>query len=664
MKRVMQGPDAPAHRRTSLGRRAVRWLWSCLRACGSLYLTLGLITILVVMLALGTCLENWHGEAAAKFAVYGAWWFVALGALLGLNILAALLIRLPWRRRLAGFVAAHLGLLVLLAGCLLSRQRGVEATLGIFEHRAAGRAWQDSAHFELLVLPAEARESLRSPQAEPPVPIAIPFHPGPFDWRQYAQLSWFPWKLVGHEQGWTYDRDGVRLEVLDYYADYQLVPIPQLELRPTTRGTARADSPHGGLSLEGRPAPLELVVQGAAGGPHGMAGRYGLGARQGLPGGQQVCFWMTGSREETAAFLADQPDGPLGTLGRVALAVRGQSFQWPVDGWKAGQRKPLGATGLEVELVQEDSRFGRVRLAIHRSARDGKDRAKNKSGTVPVFAGTAAQPWLTKTGLSPSNSGSSSSAGSKDAAADNTESEPMALYADLPIFNQQDYRDGVYGTYWRDTAPKAKNDAAGHAALRDAGQPRVDILQGADQLLYVRTWRAGKLEPPVPLPSDGSPWTAFAGTPDAVPLAVERFVPAEKPDFLPMPLTADQAREQKSMNLYPQQMARVRLTVDGISQEFWLATTWTDPAEQEKSSGGDVSHTVSSPDRRVQLTLRQDVLDLGVDVRLRHFGRIRYAAQGARTRPRNTPAWSMCWIARRESRSSARANRFRTGKSP
>jgi ABC-type transport system involved in cytochrome c biogenesis permease subunit len=596
------------------------------------------MTVLVVMLALGTCLENWYGEAAARFAVYGAWWFVTLGALLGLNILAALAIRLPWKRQQAGFVAAHVGLLVLLVGCLVSRQSGVEATLGIFEHRSAGLAWQDSAHFELLVRPAQGREATGPPVTAlagsggavlagiSPEAIPVAFDPGPFDWQQYARLPWFPWsvpwfpwklvghdwKLVGHDQGLTYDRDGIRLEVLDYYADYQLVPIPRLELRLTGQG----DSFHGGLSLQGHGhgLPLVLSVQGAAGGPHGMGGRYGLGTRQALPGGQQVNFWMTGSREETAAFLEGKPDGPLGKLGRVALSVGGQSFQWSVDGWKPGQRKPLGTTGLEVELVQEDSRFHRVRLAIHRSAagpaaKDGRVGRRAPTGhhrEAMVGVGLRAPPQA------------------PDSRAGNAEPESMALYADLPLFNQQDYADGVYGTYWRDVSPTAKDDAGQHAALRDAGRPRIDLLQGADQQIYVRTWRAGKLEPPAPLPTDGSAWTAFAGTPDEVPLAVDHFIAATKPTFLPTPLTADEQREQKSLNLYPRQMARVRLTVDGVAEEFWLGTSWTDPGEKEKSAGADLQHSVSAAGRRVEITLRQDVLDLGVDVRLRQFHRILY----------------------------------------
>jgi cytochrome c-type biogenesis protein CcsB len=553
------------------------------------------MSILVLVLALGTCLESLYGEAgeaagaaAARFAVYGAWWFTMLGALLGLNIFSALVIRFPWRRRLLGFVTTHVGLLVLLLGCWVTRHWGVEAELGIFEHRAAGHAYQENAaHFELSVLPAEQADP-----AEAAEPISIAFHPGPFDWQDYDRLPWFPWKLVGHDQGLTYDRDGIRLEVLDYYADYRLAPIPRLEL--LVSAAAAADSPHGGLSM-GRPRlPVELSVQ-AASGPHGMGGRYGMGTREDLSGGQQLNFWMTGSAEETAAFRQDKPDGRLGKLGRVALRARGADFQWPLDDWKAGQRKPLGQTGLEVELVrvesgQEGSGFRCVRLKIHR---------------LP----------------SPTGRG----------AGGEGEPQPMSLFADLPISNQQDYSDGVFGTYWRDVPQEAPHDSphdsAPQGGLRDAGRPRIDILQGADQQLYIRTWRAGKLEPAEPLPIDGDTWSAFEGTTDAVALLVERFIPAEKPDMLPTPLSAEEKKTHKGPRR--RRAARVRLTVDdGAAEEFWLSTNWEDPLEKlrEKatSPAASLRRVVQGPRRRVAVELHQDALDLAVDVRLHHFRKVLY----------------------------------------
>ncbi|MGD0901056.1 MAG: hypothetical protein ABR915_24765, partial [Thermoguttaceae bacterium] len=198
--------------------------------------------------------------------------------------------------------------------------------------------------------------------------------------------------------------------------------------------------------------------------------------------------------------------------------------------------------------------------------------------------------------------------------------QTISLYADWPIFNQQDYRDGVFGTYWRDVAQKAEGDSA-PSGLRDAGRPRIDVLQGADQKLYVRTWRAGKLEPPVPLPIDGSPWEAFAGTPDAVPLAVEQFIPAEKPDVLPSPL----GPEKKAHKRGPQrQAARVRLTVDGVEEEFWLCTNWEEPLEKLTAPNVNLRHVVQGKGRSVAVALRQDAIDLGLDVRLHQFRRVLY----------------------------------------
>ncbi len=73
-----------------------------------------------------------------------------LNVLLAVNVLCALVIRLPWRRRQAGFVLTHVGILVLLAGCLATRQWGIEAQLSVYEGHASHLADEDSYHFELL----------------------------------------------------------------------------------------------------------------------------------------------------------------------------------------------------------------------------------------------------------------------------------------------------------------------------------------------------------------------------------------------------------------------------------------------------------------------------------------------------------------------------------
>ncbi len=126
-----------------------QWLRALLAAVGSLHLAVALIAVYVGVLAWATLIEKWHGAAAAHSAVYGAGWFIAINVVLAINVACAALIRLPWRLRQTGFLITHGGILVLLAGCLLTHLGGVEAQLPIFEGKTAGRAYDESHEFDL-----------------------------------------------------------------------------------------------------------------------------------------------------------------------------------------------------------------------------------------------------------------------------------------------------------------------------------------------------------------------------------------------------------------------------------------------------------------------------------------------------------------------------------
>jgi hypothetical protein len=516
-------------------------------AIGSMQLAVVLLAILVVVLAWGTYLETAGGAAVARFGVYGAWWFTLLGFLLGANIFAALIIRFPWSRRLTGFVVVHVGLLVLLLGCLVSRQSSFEATLAIGQGEASARAYEDSQHFELTPL---SPTDDAAPAGET---VTVPFNPGPFNWQEYRRLMWFPWRLRGHDQGVVYDHDGIRLEVFDYYADSQQLLVPRVDLRFWPGQSQR------------EPLRLTLNVQPASGGPHAAQPPYGLGMHETLPTGQRVVFWMTGDDAQTAAFRNAAPDGPLGVKGRVVLYAGGKPFQWAIDDWKPGTRKPLGQSGLEVELVKYDPTFPGVRLAIHR----GKEAAR-----------------------------------------------PMFLLGDFPDFNEQDLRDGVVGEYWyvpvaagAGQGTTAKDDDMAERMRSQARAPRIDILQGADQKLYVRTWQAPKLSKTEVLPTGGNALAVFADTNAAGHLAIERFIPSDRPGRTVEPLPFS----KKQNSAEPQ--ARVRVTVDGQSEEFWLAQSGRDG--QEPAWGA--RRIIAGHNRRLAVTLRQDQIDMAVAVRLHRF---------------------------------------------
>ena len=95
----------------------------------SLRLAVLVILALAAYLAVGTAYEARFGARAAGRMVYQSPVFVMILALLALNVLAAAVIRFPWKRHQTGFVITHAGILVLLAGCLIGQRWGVDGRL-------------------------------------------------------------------------------------------------------------------------------------------------------------------------------------------------------------------------------------------------------------------------------------------------------------------------------------------------------------------------------------------------------------------------------------------------------------------------------------------------------------------------------------------------------
>ncbi|MCE5266988.1 MAG: cytochrome c biogenesis protein CcsA [Planctomycetaceae bacterium] len=98
-----------------------------------------LIVAYLGVLVAATIVEKALGSELARAMVYETKWFAAMHGLLAANILAAMLVRFPWRWRQSGFFVAHVGILVLLAGCLLTKVWGVDGQLSIYEGQAAHR---------------------------------------------------------------------------------------------------------------------------------------------------------------------------------------------------------------------------------------------------------------------------------------------------------------------------------------------------------------------------------------------------------------------------------------------------------------------------------------------------------------------------------------------
>src|SRR5262249_19232026 len=87
----------------------------------------------------GTLYEMNHGTAAAQRDVYRTWWFTLILATLGTNIFCAMMKRYPWKKHHTGFVMAHIGILTLLAGSLLSLHFGLDGNLPLYEGETGDR---------------------------------------------------------------------------------------------------------------------------------------------------------------------------------------------------------------------------------------------------------------------------------------------------------------------------------------------------------------------------------------------------------------------------------------------------------------------------------------------------------------------------------------------
>lgn len=548
------------------------WPLSLLR---TLFSWLASLRLAVLVISASAIVLSWsafyldaqYGNKVVQFAAYGTWWFATLVFLLGLNVLCAALIRFPWTKKQTGFVITHAGIIVLLLGCALTREGGIDAQLPVFEGAANHRAFRDTQRFELVVhasqpasLPGNQAggESVSATDPAENVVgevISIPFVAGPFNWSDYQQMAWFPWRVAYRDRGVLFDEDGIRLEVLDYYSDADLLSPRPLKLR-VKRPSKSGDDPQW----------QEIQLQADGGQTEGSAHRaMRMGGMEELPGGGQIDYWVAGSQAETEAFLQSKPEGPLSKAGQLVLFVGGKRFVIPVEKFQSRSRLPLGDTGLEVELGRMESAFQAVVLRILR----------------------AGQP-----------------------------AQQMKLLAGFPQFNQQDDENGVFGTYWAPEPQSEPGEATKQAgsSLRPKG-PRIDILQGADQKLYYRVWKSPNVEHLGELPADGTRMAVLAKTDAPITFYVEQFMAHDRPGQVlrPRPFTS-----KGGMN--KQRQARVRLSVDGHSEEFWLegVPMVLDPSEQLPSSQRRV---VYGQRRRVAISMPWDQIDVGFQVYLHKFDR-------------------------------------------
>jgi len=121
-------------------------------------LTVYALFIFLVLVLWGTVYQASHGLYAAQKEIFHAWIFwaggliplpglILTGAVLTLNLVVALLVRIKWSFRTTGLIFIHLGLILFLLGGFVSRQLSEESFLTLAEGEGAefstsSRRWE------------------------------------------------------------------------------------------------------------------------------------------------------------------------------------------------------------------------------------------------------------------------------------------------------------------------------------------------------------------------------------------------------------------------------------------------------------------------------------------------------------------------------------------
>ncbi len=95
----------------------------------SLSLAVFILISLAVISAVGTIIESKYDATAASKWVYRTPWMMAVMVLLAVNLTAVMIDRWPWKKRHIPFLLAHIGIIILQVGALLSMKWGLDGTI-------------------------------------------------------------------------------------------------------------------------------------------------------------------------------------------------------------------------------------------------------------------------------------------------------------------------------------------------------------------------------------------------------------------------------------------------------------------------------------------------------------------------------------------------------
>jgi hypothetical protein len=105
----------------------------------SLRLAVVTMVTLASVCAYATFYEMRNGTPAVQRDIYQTPWFALILGVLAVNVFSVMVSRYPWTKHHVGFLIAHVGILLVLLGSVISLYRGLDSNMALFEGETSDR---------------------------------------------------------------------------------------------------------------------------------------------------------------------------------------------------------------------------------------------------------------------------------------------------------------------------------------------------------------------------------------------------------------------------------------------------------------------------------------------------------------------------------------------
>ncbi len=278
-----------------------------LHTVGSLWFAAVLLMLLSLALACATVFESSYGAERSLFTFYRSWWFTGSLALLAINVSAAIVVRFPISKAQIGFVLTHAGILLTLAGAVVTKYVAVDGQVGIAEEQTVDQFGSRDAETLIAVDRRDgSRQTLELDRS-----VVKGFSPRDFS-KDSGELSF----------------GGVRVGVNRYLPDSEhhdhMVndnPVP----RPAIQVSLESDM---------RAQPEWIFAGGTV--------RVGL---------TQIAFRVVPDQTELDRLLSEKPVAGSEKTGMVKVTHAGADYSFPLPDCLS-KSVPLGESGFTMKVLR------------------------------------------------------------------------------------------------------------------------------------------------------------------------------------------------------------------------------------------------------------------------------------------------------------------------